>query len=30
MEFFAADTRRWVHVRLKENDPRVEGIAGVQ
>jgi len=28
MDYFAADTERWATVRLKENDPRVEGLAG--
>jgi hypothetical protein len=30
MEYFGADTRRWVTMTLKENDPRVEGLAEVQ
>jgi hypothetical protein len=27
IEYFAADTQRWVHVRLKENDPHVLAVA---
>ena len=30
MEYFGADTRRWVSLTLKQTDPRVEGLAGVQ
>ena len=30
MEYFGVDTHRWVTVNLKENDPRVEGLAEVQ
>ena len=30
VEHFGADTRRWVHLRLKRNDPRLEGIAEIQ
>ena len=29
-EHFGADTQRWVSIRLKENDPRIEGLATVQ
>ncbi len=28
-EYFGADTERWVSLRLKENDPRIEGLATV-
>jgi hypothetical protein len=30
LDHFGADTQRWVSIRLKENDPRVEGLATVQ
>jgi hypothetical protein len=30
MEHFPADTRRWVTMRLKEDDPRVQGLAETQ
>ncbi len=29
-EHFGADTQRWVSLRLKANDPRIEGLATVQ
>jgi len=29
-DHFGADTQRWVSIRLKDNDPRVEGLAAVQ
>jgi hypothetical protein len=29
-EYFGADTRRWVSMRFKADDPRVEGLAGVE
>jgi len=29
-DHFGADTQRWVSLRLKENDPRIEGLATVQ
>ncbi len=28
-DYFATDTRRWVGMTLKENDPRVQGLAGM-
>jgi len=30
MEYFAADTQHWVSLTIKENDPRIEGLATVQ
>lgn len=30
MEYFGQDTQHWVTMRLKETDPRVEGLAAVQ
>jgi len=30
MDYFGTDTRRWVAVTLKRNDPRVQGIMEVQ
>jgi hypothetical protein len=27
MEYFAADTQRWVAVKLKKDDPRVLAVA---
>ena len=29
-EYFGADTRRWISIRFKADDPRVEGLAAVQ
>jgi hypothetical protein len=29
-EHFGADTRRWTHLRLRESDPRVGGMAEIQ
>lgn len=29
-EHFAADSRRWITLTIKENDPRIEGLAGLQ
>jgi hypothetical protein len=29
-EYFGADTRRWLTLTIKENDPRIEGLAGLQ
>jgi len=29
-DYFAMDTGRWVSLRLKENDPRIQGLAEVQ
>jgi hypothetical protein len=30
IDYFATDTERWVHVRLKEDDPRVQALAEVR
>ncbi len=30
LDYFGADTQRWVSIRLKRDDPRVEGLAAVQ
>ena len=30
IDFFATDTERWVHVRLREDDPRVQALAEVR
>jgi hypothetical protein len=30
VDYFGADTHRWVSIRLKKNDPRVEWLATVQ
>jgi len=30
MEYFATDTKRWVSMRLPEDDPRVQGLAETQ
>jgi hypothetical protein len=30
LDYFGMDTQRWVSIRLKQNDPRVEGLATVQ
>ncbi len=29
-EYFGADTQRWVSIKLKKDDPRVEGLAAVR
>lgn len=30
LDYFGADTQRWVSIRLKRDDPRVEALAAVQ
>lgn len=30
IEYLATDTQRWVHVRLKEDDPRVQSVAALR
>lgn len=30
MEYFGADTERWATMTIKDNDPRIQGMAGIQ